>query len=401
MNQDSSLLAISKAAVIAAGVLVSLTGVVGGVLYLFKLLSADITGAVMGASCLTLGLGMGAALIWQGRNAWTRRMSALFRPPPFWLILLLYLPVIVVGQLVITFQLWPVLTLPLFHFLAAAIPPAAVLAFAGRAFRAANIRWREVILQIASGAFLATTLAITAEIILGFMAFLLVMVITALMPGGIAMVEALTTNLRDPTWLENPNNILTLLTSPPVLITLVIVFAILAPLIEELLKPVGVIVMSSYRRPTRRQAFLWGLACGAGFTLIENLFNTVTALDVWAFVMVLRIGGTVMHCLGSGLIALGWQRLLSERRPWKLIGAYGLSVTIHALWNIAAIGIAGTSLWTTDSTNDLTQTLGSGVTVLLLVLLTGLALALIGTLAVLTYRLRATPPETTSAEVIS
>jgi RsiW-degrading membrane proteinase PrsW (M82 family) len=170
-------------------------------------------------------------------------------------------------------------------------------------------------------------------------------------------------------------------------------------MIEELAKPLGVVLLS-YRRPSAAQAFLWGLASGAGFALAENFFNTTLALDVWAMVIPLRIGATAMHCLCAALTSLGYQRFLTERRYWFLLGSYGLAVAIHSLWNATVIGIAGLSVSALDNPNMAIPTLAGVVVVILLILLLALTFGAILGLIFLTRRLRANlviAPSTESA----
>ena len=59
-----------------------------------------------------------------------------------------------------------------------------------------------------------------------------------------------------------------------------------------------------------------------------------------------------MHCLGGGLMGLGWYYLLTTRRPWRLLGTYVASVSLHSLWNVAASGMFVVSLSTTSSATD-------------------------------------------------
>ena len=53
-----------------------------------------------------------------------------------------------------------------------------------------------------------------------------------------------------------------------VLVVLLIVIAVIGPLNEELWKGYGVRLLKR-DRPTRYQAFLWGLAAGVGFGMVE------------------------------------------------------------------------------------------------------------------------------------
>jgi len=303
--------------------------------------------ALMGVSFATLGLGLGGPLAWQGIRALQGYPSAPFRPPRAWLLGLFFILAIILGQGFLSLKLAPWLTLPPFHVMAIAIPPACILAYVGRRLALAGVRWRDVILQGASGAFLSTTAAFILEGALGLSLALAVVVIVALTPSGRAEIEALIAHLRDPLWMANTENVYDLLLRPGVALPVALMVVAVVPLIEELLKPLGVVLLS-YRRPTRAQVWLGGLACGAGFALAEGLLNTATSADAWGLVVLVRTGASLMHCLGSGLMALGWQRLLVERRPWKLVGAFAVSVTVHALWNLTAVSIVGVGLTATN-----------------------------------------------------
>jgi RsiW-degrading membrane proteinase PrsW (M82 family) len=389
--QTFPLLYIAKIAIVVAGLMVACLGGLGGLLILVSLLFAGepfpIDTTVTGVAFVVLGAGLGGALAWQGGSALRQNVSTPFSQLPFWLLLILYIPVIILGQLLITFDLLPALTFPPFHLLGAAIPPFAVLAFAGRAFKPAGFRWREIIVQFSGGVFLAPFLALTAEIILGLLVLFGLFLVVGLTPGGLIRLEEWLAHIQDPIFVQSPENLRELLFFPPVIITLVVVFVILGPIIEELVKPLGILLMS-YRRPAPAQAFLWGLASGAGFALVENLFNTTLALEAWFFIMLLRTGATAMHCLATGLTALGWQRFLAERRPWKLLGAYSLSVVIHALWNALVIGISGIAIFTVGAEAGITSALGGGLMLLFLFFFLVLGLAIIISLTLLTHRLR-------------
>ena len=78
--------------------------------------------------------------------------------------------------------------------------------------------------------------------------------------------------------------------------------------------------------------------------MAEGFFNSAVALESWSVVVLLRGGSTLMHCLGSGLMGLGWYYLLRTRRPWHILGTYAASVGLHVLWNVGAIGMAAISL---------------------------------------------------------
>jgi len=405
LNQSSALLHAVKVVAAGAGLFLVTLGLLGGAIYLIELFSANgspLDSTLITATFAALGLGLGGALAWHGGRSILKYSSANFAPPATRWLILIFVVAVAGGQLVLSFDIFPALIFPPFHLVAAAIPPFAVLVFAGRAFKAAAPRWREVVTHLAGGAFLSTSVAFVAEIIIGAVILLVMFSLAALTPNGRAFFETLSQNLQDPLWLENPDNLQQLLLFPPVAITLGLVFVLLAPMVEELTKLIGVALMS-YRRPNLAQALLWGLASGAGFALVENLFNTVLALEVWAFIMLLRVGGTAMHTLGSGLMALGWQQLLAGRGVGRLLGSYALSVTIHALWNGAIIGITMISVLVVDPPSQLTLTVGGTIIVLLVALLVILSVGLIAGLIYLTRRLKTgleTAPQTTTGPAI-
>lgn len=391
MNQSTPLLNVAKAVTAVAGLVGVAAGTIGGVLYFTTLFlstgDATLDSTVAGAAAAVLGVGLGGALAWHGSRSLRQQPSAAVRlPAPGWL-LLLYMLVMVGGQLIISFDLFPALTFPPFHILAAGIPPLAILAFTSRAFKAAKLRWREIIVHVSGGAFLSTGLAFLTEIVVGLLVFGMALVVAGLTPGGREFIETLANNVQNPIWLQNPDNVWEILLFPPVAISIAIIFIILAPMVEELFKLLGVALMS-YRRPARGQVFVWGLASGAGFALVENLFNTVLGLEVWGFIMLLRVGGTAMHCLGTGLMALGWHDLLTKRRLGRLLGAYALSLTIHGLWNGAIVVIAGISILTTGATGESTLALIGSVVIILLIGLVGLTIALLVAIAIFTRRLQ-------------
>lgn len=343
--------------------------------------------ALTGGSIAALGLGLGGPLAWHGIRALQGYPSAPFRPPRTWLLGLVFVPAIILGQVFLSLKLAPWLTLPPLHVIAIAMPPACVLAYAGRRLALAGVRWRDMALQGASGAFLSTTVAFILEMTIALSLALAVVVIVALTPAGRAELEVLIANLYDPLWMANVENLYELLLRPAVALPLALMFVVIIPLIEELLKPLGVLLLS-YRRPTRAQAWLGGLACGAGFALAEGLLNTATSAEAWGLIAPVRAGASLMHCLSCGLIALGWQRLLVERRPWRLMGAFVLSVTMHALWNLAAVGIVGVSLTSTSPTADeLLMALGGLGLIALLSFLVLLTLGMACGLVLLTYQL--------------
>ena len=314
------------------------------------LLPTNVTVAALAA----IGLSFGFGLIYIGRNSLRGNPSAIFHPPSPWRFALLFVLCLIAGQLLLfllptaRFTSW---AFPPLHILAAASPALAVLAFVGRRTRAASRR--TVGLELSYGALLAPMGALAAELIVILVVVIAVAVVVVLTPGGIETLVDLSNSLQDPLWIEDPVNLAQLVLSPAALTIIVVVFVILAPLIEEFLKGLGVLLLG-YRLSGQAEALLWGVACGAGFAIGESFFNGSIALEGWGAVMVMRWGASLMHCIASGVMGLGWHGALVERRPWRLLAAFGASTGIHALWNGAAVAVALPSLLIMSRPEDLT-----------------------------------------------
>jgi RsiW-degrading membrane proteinase PrsW (M82 family) len=123
------------------------------------------------------------------------------------------------------------------------------------------------------------------------------------------------------------------LVSPWFLVALVEI-AVIAPLVEELIKPLPLLPLLK-RLPTRRDALLVGALAGAGFSVIENLLYAAMIGSAWGGVLAVRALGAALHPLGAALMAVAWWSVL-RRDPGaegRWMRNYGLAVGVHALWN--------------------------------------------------------------------
>ena len=392
------MLRIAKTIVTIAGFSIAFLGLLAGALYLISPLimgeEIDLLSSTLSVSVAALGLGLGLPLAWQGLSSLRGRTSQLFRPRPARVLVAVFVVALILGQVVLAFDLLPALTFPPFYILAAALPPLFFLAFVGRRLAGGDTRWREVVLQLASGAFLSTFGAFSAEAVLGLLSMMMVFTLMALTPGGAAWFQELSAHLQDPRWFQNPENLYNSLLSPPVLIALGLIVLVVVPLVEEMFKSLGVVIMS-YRRPSRARSFLWGLAGGAGFALAEGLFSGALSLEDWGGTALLRVGATAMHCLGGGLMGLGWHYLFTTRRPWRFLGAYAASVSLHSLWNAAAFGlIVVSSSVVASATDEVGLALGGVVALALTAFISLLAFLAVLLIFYLTRWLRTQMPST-------
>ena len=119
-----------------------------------------------------------------------------------------------------------------------------------------------------------------------------------------------------------------------------ILVSIIAPFVEELLKPVGLILIIK-RLKTPYEGVLYGVACGMGFAIIENMLYELFILlwygaDDWTITAFVRgIGSTVLHALGPAAIgfAIGYSKQMNKPMKFYLLYAYIFGFIMHAAWN--------------------------------------------------------------------
>ena len=126
------------------------------------------------------------------------------------------------------------------------------------------------------------------------------------------------------------------LNEPFVVFGLIVLAAVFVPIVEELLKPLGVWLLA-WKKFTPAQGWVAGVISGAGFALFENLGNTSGGGPEWAMVTASRITAALLHMLTTGLVGWAIVSIWTERRYLRFIAVYALAITIHGLWNGLAI----------------------------------------------------------------
>jgi RsiW-degrading membrane proteinase PrsW (M82 family) len=251
---------------------------------------------------------------------------------------LAWIILIILGAVVSLMGLSPAALLPPIHVLAMSMPPLITLWSAGQALDGKGGSWREVVAAMVSGGSLGMGLSFAGEALIGLALFVLVMAVAWVMPGGKEQIIALGNHLQDPTWVRDLSNLAELLLSPPVAMAALGVFAVPIPLIEEAFKTLAAGVVARWARPHPARAFLWGVGAGAGFALVENVFNgALGGAEGWPLGAVARLGATLMHCATGGLVGWGWGQLWAKRRPLRLVGSYIGAVVIHGVWNTTTV----------------------------------------------------------------
>jgi hypothetical protein len=337
---------VSWLVVVVAGGVLALLGLGGGLLTLagslaFEGVPVTTTETLPVAGMIALGLGFGLPLVWHGVSGWRERPSRPFNPSRAWLLWLAWVLLIGLGTVVNSLS-WPVAwLLPLVHVLVMSLPPLIVLWSVGRALRGVGGSWREVVTVMAGGGALSLGFSLVSELVVGFIVVVMVTIVMLMMPGGEEQIAAMSSHLQDPAWLADFTNWMELLLSPVIAFSVLGMFSIPVPLIEEAFKTLAAGVVARWIRPYPARAFLWGVAGGAGFALAENLFNgALGGVEGWTMGAVARFGATMMHCATGGLVGWGWGQLWTKQRPWRLLGSYVAAVVVHAVWNAATVGAA-------------------------------------------------------------
>jgi RsiW-degrading membrane proteinase PrsW (M82 family) len=325
------------------------------------------TNAALGA---TAGFGflLAALLAWQGINALRGKDSTpaarfLLPAPAF---VLAFLGAILLGIGALSLRSIASFTFPPFHFLASIFIPLAFIAYAARRLGKLS-GLRTLVVSFSWGALGATFLAFVAELAVGGLILLIVALAISFTPGGVTTLERLrailqTSSRGDPTRLANQ-----LLSNPWVTTGFLVYVAVLIPPIEEAFKTL-VLAFVNPQRTRLADAVLWGISAGAGFAALENLFNSIGLLDVWAIGMLMRAGATVMHVANGALMARGWYAARVERRWSRLVAAFSVSVFVHGLWNGSVILLSQRAATLgADPAAALTQSPAQGVLIIALV----------------------------------
>jgi hypothetical protein len=238
--------------------------------------------------------------------------------------------------------------------------------------------------HLVSGAWFSVLLAFTAEVVLvGGLGIVVLVAWLAVDPDQAREILALLRSMES----FNPDAFLEFALQPLAVVLTFLVVSLLIPMVEELLKPLGVILLLG-RRPVPMDAFLGGVLGGLGFAITETLSNLISISDPWFLLVLARMGTLAMHGLTAGIVGWGWGQL-AARRPLRLAGAFAGAVLLHGVWNgcVVVLVFAGLYLAQNPDFGVTGMMLGllAAAAVFLLILLVPLSVA---GLALIGYRLR-------------
>lgn len=197
---------------------------------------------------------------------------------------------------------------------------------------------------------------------------------------------------------EDPEAIIELMAPlmlrPGVITGALLFFSVVVPLVEELVKPLGVLLFSK-QISSPAQGFALGALSGAAYALIETLGVSPQSAD-WAALLLTRIGTDILHVTASALMGAGIIYAVRERRYLRLLGIYFLSVSMHGLWNALAM------VFTFSTIADLGKQSGwpNQLTTLVTIGMALLALLYLILLLITNRRMRATIPVVPVEELV-
>ena len=357
-------------------ILIGFLGAAGSIL--LGVVGLFIGEAVSGYSSWVLaGIFVGLTLVsvpagWVALKAIRGEIQTIPKPSPalFYGSLLLLIVALGIGTLAFQGDILPALLGPPAHVLAALLPVIAIVTLILK--RSPTISQRRGWGHFMAGLWLSPISALILELI-------------AAIPIVLILAVAINASLGDdfllriweqPDLLPEENTVNTILEvlSQPLYGGLILAYlGILIPLVEEMIKSIGLLPLIR-RQISDAEGFLGGVLAGAGYGLFEALFLGQPGPG-WAALMLARVGATMMHMLTAGLTGLGFARAKSTKQIGPLIRYYMMAVGLHALWNVAAVlmgvGVAGEALESTFITPMLGTTLAISGSLILVILSAG------------------------------
>jgi RsiW-degrading membrane proteinase PrsW (M82 family) len=290
-----------------------------------------------------LTLGAGGAVYWHADRSLRGKSSSTLRLPPLVGGVGAFAVLLLVGAVIIQVRILPGLFFPPILLVLAALPPLWAVSWftplvppifdvhkvpaalgrqnGGMSEGQGGLTWRRGLVAFCGGATVSVFLAIMLEILLPVVVLALIFTTHSVWDR----LNILFTSLLG----SDAGQALT----DPSFVYIFIQVAVIAPLVEELVKPL--VTLPLLRSLNRQETFWVGALAGAGFAALENAIYAGGGFAIWAGILVVRALGGALHPLGSGLVALGWRDVLRGEpgAPANWVKKYALAVLAHAAWN--------------------------------------------------------------------
>ncbi len=183
--------------------------------------------------------------------------------------------------------------------------------------------------------FITTPMLMLAEVLAMLVIFIFLVLWISSQPDLVNLLERLAQRVVNAP--PNPEAVLEIvrpyLQNPLLIFGVLAIVAGLVPLIEELLKPLGVWALAG-RQLSPAEGFVAGGLCGAAFGLVESLFYLSNPLgEGWALLAAGRAGTALLHTVTSALIGWALASAWQNGAYLRLGLTYMLAVFLHGLWN--------------------------------------------------------------------
>lgn len=228
------------------------------------------------------------------------------------------------------------ITLPLLST-AAVLPPLIILARLAANRINLGPRW-QTWGAFGVSAIAGPVLAAIVEVIILVVVFLIAVVFIAADPELMTAIEKLSVEINYAADEEILSMLEPYLVNPLLVVGLLSILSLAIPLIEEALKPIGLLLLVNKVKDPQT-GFVLGTLSGAGFAFFENYSSLASAGADWGFQAAMRGGAAVLHMTASGLVGWGIIAAWKERSISRLLINYGIAVVFHGLWNATAIGL--------------------------------------------------------------
>ncbi len=230
----------------------------------------------------------------------------------------------------INWLLLPVLTIP-----AVALPIGLIFGFGAHKIQLGP-RWR-VWGIFGLGMTLGPFLLLLIEIFILILLFVLVIFFLISQPEYSNEIIRLSNQIQ---FMRNdPQAIINLfipyLFKPGSIILMLSFIAVIVPLTEELIKPIGVWLYAG-KLNSPAQGFALGALSGAAYALVETIGTSGQTAD-WATLLLIRIGTALLHITSTALMGWGIASVWKQRQYLKLFAIYLCSSALHGVWNASAI----------------------------------------------------------------
>jgi hypothetical protein len=244
------------------------------------------------------------------------------------------------GSISQEFNFLPFILEPIGHVLAAISPMIFLSLIVLR--QLPLIPWRRIWGQFTGGLWLSPMIALILEMLaaIPLVVLLFAYVLTEVDPRE--FIEPLTSGVPlDQNTLDT--QLQALFSQPLLIITGIMFVTLLIPLIEELVKTIGLWPMLR-RGLSPLYAFSGGVVAGGAYGLFEAFF-LVQPGEEWAALMVARAGATAMHMITTGMTSLGLAQAIKDKKWPTALRYYFYAVLLHGIWNLTAIGVAAVFLF--------------------------------------------------------